>query len=260
MDEFNNDNSFKYEDKVIADQVADEILTVEEDNRWFFLLLLLLLICLIFLIASLSFAIFNTYYNGEGTNIVNVDTDIVVNHEKKEDDDKNKSDDNNSNTPSKKKKQTIDAGSILFSFNEKSNNIYMTDVYPTKDEVGKALTGDKQYFDFSISATFKNINKGNIVYEISLLPLDDNTIDQSDIRVNLVEDKKEVSINENMVNTFSALPDSEYRPGGKVIYRRSVSNNNVSEYIFRMWYSYDASIPKISKQFGCKVAVDAYYE
>ena len=63
-----------------------------------------------------------------------------------------------------------------------------------------------------------------------------------------------------MVNTYSELPDSEFRPGAKVIYRRSVTGSNVSEYIFRMWLSYDAKVSKVSKQFGCKVAVDAYYE
>ena len=93
MDEFNN-KKFDYEDKVVADQVADEILTVEEDDdRWLFFLLLLFLICLIFLVSSLSFAIFNTYYNGDSSNVIDVGTDIIVNHNKK---DKEKVPDNES--------------------------------------------------------------------------------------------------------------------------------------------------------------------
>ena len=264
MDDFNN-KKLEFEDRVIADQVADEILTVEEDdNRGLFFLLLLFLICLIFLVSSLSFAIFNTYYNGDSTNVIDVGTDIVVNHTKDEDNkDKPKKDDSGSNNTEKKKKKPsreIEAGSILFSFNEKSNNIYMTNVYPTADEVGKTLTGDKEYFDFSISAFFKNINSGKIVYEISLIPIAGNTLSTDDIRVYLTEDGKDVSINNNIVNTYSGLPNSKYRENGKVIYRKTVSKNNVSDYVFRMWLSSSANVSKVSKQFGCKVAVDAYYE
>lgn len=265
MNDFNNKN-LDYEEKVIADEVADEILTVEEDeDRWLFFLILIFLICLIFLVSSLSFAIFNTYYNGDSTNVINVGTDIVVNRDKEKKEKDNNDNNNSSNTDDNNKKPTspkkhIEDGSIIFSFNEQSNYIYMTDVYPTKDEVGKMLTGDKEYFDFNISAALKNIKSGKIVYEISLIPLDNNTLNQSDIRVYLTEDGKEVSINNNMVNTYSNLPDSEFRPGAKVIYRKSVSGSNVSEYVFRMWLSYNAKVSKVSKQFGCKVAVDAYYE
>ena len=262
MDEFNN-KKFDFEDKVVADQVADEILTVEEDDdRGLFFLLLLFLICLIFLVSSLSFAIFNTYYNGDSTNVIDVGTDIIVNHTKKDDDKPNDNGGSGSSTEEKQKKpkRKIEAGSILFSFNEKSNNIYMTDVYPTPDEVGKTLTGDKEYFDFNISAYFKNIKSGKIVYEISLIPIEGNTLSPDNIRVYLTEDGKEVSINNNIVNTYSNLPNSKYRSNGKVIYRRSVSKNNVSEYVFRMWLSSKAKVSKVSKQFGCKVAVDAYYE
>lgn len=266
MNEY-EDKKLEFEDKIVADQVADEILTVEEDDdKGLFFLLLLFLICLIFLVSSLSFAIFNTYYNGDSTNVIDVGTDIIVNHVKK-DEDKNKEtkkDDSGSSSTSKEKKKKpkkkIETGSILFSFNEKTNNIYMTNVYPTPDEVGKTLTGDKEYFDFNISGFFKNIKSGKIVYEISLIPIEGNTLNPKDIRVYLTEDGKDVSINNNIVNNYTDLPNSTYRSNGKVIYRRTISKNNVSEYVFRMWLSSKAKVSKASKQFGCKIAVDAYYE
>lgn len=256
MEKYKND--LEFEDKVIADQVADEILTVD-DNRdlSFFLLILVFLICLIFLVASLSFAIFNTYYNGKSTNIIDVGTDIVVNHPAPKPDDDDTPGGNGGNT---KPSHGIDAGSILFSFNEKSNSIYMTNVYPTADAVGMKYTGDKQYFDFNISATLKNIKKGKIVYEISLIPIAGNTIDPKDIRVYLTEDGKDVSITGNAVNTYSDLPNSKYRTDGKVIYRKTITKNTLNEYIFRMWLSHDATVGKVSKQFGCKIGVDAYYK
>lgn len=257
----NDDKRFDLYEQDVADQVADEILTVEEDDHRLFLLMLVFLICLIFLVASLSFAIFNTYYNGDSTNVIDVGTDIVVDQTKKK---KEESIPTSSNgyTPSKRKTPTkqVEAGTILFSFSEKSNNIYMTNVLPTRDEVGMKLTGDKEYFDFNISATMKNIKKGKIVYEISLIPIEGNTIDEKDIRVYLTEDGKDVSINKNIVNNYSDLPNSKYRASGKVIYRKTLTSSSTSDYVFRMWYSYDANVYKESKQFGCKVAVDAYYE
>ena len=54
-----DDKRLDFYDKEVADQVADEILTVEEDDRGLFYLILVFLICLIFLVASLAFAIFN---------------------------------------------------------------------------------------------------------------------------------------------------------------------------------------------------------
>ena len=255
-----NNNNLDFEEKVIADQVADEILTVEEgDDRGLLLLLVVFLICFIFLLSSLSFAIFNTYYNGQSTNIIDVGTDIVVNHNKKEEDEKEKHPEK-SEEESKKPHRKIDVGSILFSFNESSNSIYMTNVFPTSDEEGKALTGDREYFDFNISAKLKNINEGKIVYEISLIPIDGNTLNPKDVRVYLTEGGQDVSINNKSVNNYSDLPDSKYRKNGKVIYRKIISKNTISEYRFRMWLSSAAKISKTSKQFGCKVGVDAYYE
>ena len=63
-----------------------------------------------------------------------------------------------------------------------------------------------------------------------------------------------------LVNNYSNLPDSTYRSNGKVIYRKTLTSSSNSNYVFRMWYSYAADVYKESKQFGCKVAVDAYYE
>ena len=73
-----DDKRLDFYDKEVADQVADEILTVEEDDRGLFYLILVFLICLIFLVASLAFAIFNNYYNGDSTNVIDIDTDVIV--------------------------------------------------------------------------------------------------------------------------------------------------------------------------------------
>ncbi len=315
-----NKNNFTFEEKIVADEVADEILTVKDDKdrRRYFFLVLLFLICLIFLISSLSFAIFDTYYNGGVGNVVDVgikvntcdvncdtngdgkcdlncDTDgdgkcninCDIDNDKKcnincdtNDDgkcdlncdtDKDgicdvncKGDETKPSKPSSdsdpKPNPPVQPGSILFSFNEGSNYINMTNVYPTADNIGKKLTGNGQYFDFNISASLNGNKSGEFVYEISLLPVGENTIDSKDVRVYLTESEKPVSINTNGVNNFSDLPDSKYREGGKVIYRKTIFNDYNGNYVFRMWLSHSAKVADTPKMFGCKVMVDAYYK
>lgn len=263
-----NDNEKKLNEyeKEIADQVADEILTVEEDDdRRYFILLLLFLICLIFLVSTLSFAIFDNYYNGGVNNVIKVGTDVTIDEKDKVKDVDKNTNKSYSNISKKKSlfhsKNIVDEpGSILFTYSEKSNYIDMYNVFPTSDEVGKKLTGDKQYFDFNISSKVVDQKKGKMYYEISLIPLLGNTIDEKDIRVYLIEDGKEVSINDNVVNNFSDLPKSKFHSGARIIYKKALTNDYNGNYVFRMWYSYNAEVTKVSKRFGCKVAVDAFYK
>lgn len=264
-------DKFPFEEREVADNVADEILTVNKDDesRKYFWLILLFLICLIFLVASISFAVFDTYYDGGKKNLIDVGVDVVIDDNGDNDNpsDNKKPSNGDNNTDNKKPSNNnrnpvrpIDPtiGSVLFSFNEGSNYINMTNVLPTSDAVGKRLTGDKEYFDFNISSKLKN-KKGSIVYEVSIVPIAGNTIKQSDVRVNLTENGKEVSVLDSKVNNFSSLPNSSYHKGGKVIYRNVVKSSFSGDYVFRMWLSSKANIGSKPLSFACKVVVDAYY-
>lgn len=294
MDNKNSDK-LSFEEKIVADEVADEILTVDtskEDKRYFILLLLFLL-ALIFLVSSISFAVFDTYFNGSSENAIKVGIDIGVDdddqdQDKDKDKDKDSSKDSDSSSndgdsiaqgsdnlsgvdgdnsssdindgDNSSDKPDIDSGSVLFTFNEGSNYISMSNVFPTEDEVGRNLTGDKQYFDFNVAAEFDDTSKGSLVYEISLVPVSGNTISLNDVRVYLTENKKGVSVLDNDVNTISSLPNSTYRKGGKVLYRKTVNDSYRTSYEFRMWLSKDANINEVARTFGCKIVVDAYYK
>ncbi|MGM9879123.1 MAG: hypothetical protein ACI31R_03780 [Bacilli bacterium] len=284
---------FTFEEKVVADRVADEILTVDDDkeNKKYFFLVLLFLVCLIFLVSSLSFAIFDTYYNGGNNNVIDVGVDVIIDDNDDDNDkdnvdntDKDSNDNVGNKDSSKKSDSTTDdidnnsnrdsnsnsnnnisiqpsrPASVLFSFNEGSNYINMVDVYPMSDQLGKKLTGSNQYFDFNVSAVLTNNKSGKLVYEISLVPLSGNTIDEDDVRVYLMENGSAVSLSDNAVNNYGDLPTSKYHSEGKVIYRKVVSDKFYGNYIFRMWLSSDAKVAQVSKKFGCKIAVDAYYK
>lgn len=274
----NSKDKFSYDEKVVADKVADEILTVDDEKykKRYFFLLLLFLICFVFLVSSISFAVFDTYYNGGTKNVIDVGVNVIIDDSDDKDDDKNKEDDkvvdkDNDKTSDKKDNYYVsndkkpsssinsDVASVFFTFNEGSNYINMNNVLPTSDEVGKTLTGDKEYFDFSVSSKVKS-KKGSIVYEISVLPLGGNTINGKDVRVYLTEDGKDVSVLKNSVNSFSSLPDSSFHKDAKVLYRKSVSDSYNGNYVFRMWLSSKANVTSKVLGFRCKIVVDAYYK
>lgn len=274
---------FSDNERKVADIVADEILTIKDDKeeRRTFFLVLLLLICLIFLVSSLSFSVFDTYYNGGDGNSIDVGVDIGPDNDtddnggdKPSGSDSSSSGSAASSDPSGNDESTggsnkpgenndvpqnhnpgINPSSVFFNFNEGSNYINMIDVLPTSDEVGKNLTGDKQYFDFNISA---NLNRSkDLTYEISIIPVGNITMPLDKVRVYLTEDDNPVSVNSTSVSSYSELPNSKFN-SGKVIYKKKIDKDTFKNYVFRMWLSHDAKITGTKQTFACKISVNAY--
>lgn len=264
------------EKKVIADEVADEILTERsDDDTSCFPLILIFLVCLIFLIASVSFAIFNTVVNNNAVDVdINVnkpDVDINKRPNKNNDNKPNNNGNNingnnkdnrknDSNKDNNSKNPSINKDLVLFTFSSGSNYINMQNVFSMSDVEGIALKGDKEYFDFNVSASLNSKKKGSIVYEISLVPLKDNTISEDFIRVYLTENDSPVSVLSDNVSDFSDLPKSKFSSNGRVIYKKTVNSSFNGNYVFKMWVSSKADFSNVSKKFGCRVMVNAYYK
>ena len=264
------------EKKVIADEVADEILTERSnDDTSCFPLILIFLVCLIFLIASVSFAIFNSVVNNNAVDVdINVNKpDVDINKRPNKNND-NKPDNNGNNTngnsndnskndsnkDNNSKNPSISKDLVLFTFSSGSNYINMQNVFSMSDVEGIALKGDKEYFDFNVSASLNSKKKGSIVYEISLVPLKDNTISEDFIRVYLTENDSPVSVLSDNVSNFSDLPKSKFSSNGRVIYKKTVNSSFNGNYVFKMWVSSKADFSNVSKKFGCRVMVNAYYK
>ena len=264
------------EKKVIADEVADEILAERSnDDTSCFPLILIFLVCLVFLIASVSFAIFNTVVNNNAVDVdINVNKPDVDINKRPNKNNNNKPDNNGNNTngnsndnskndsnkDNNSKNPSISKDLVLFTFSSGSNYINMQNVFSMSDVEGIALKGDKEYFDFNVSASLNSKKKGSIVYEISLVPLKDNTISEDFIRVYMTENESPVSILNKNVSNFSELPKSKFSSKGRVIYKRTVNSSFNGNYVFKMWVSSKADFSGSSKKFGCRVMVNAYYK
>lgn len=206
-----------------ADLAAEDLLeSIDKKEKSFIVLLIILLCCLIFLISGLSFSVFNVYHYNHGDNTINV-------------------------------------GSVLFSYDQGNNFIELINTFPVDDEIGKNLAGKNEYFDFVVSVGFSDkVKKKKIAYDISLVPVPTNTLEQKYVKINLLENSKSILIDGKDVVRFSELKDSKNRPGAKILYSNIVTSDEVNKYVFRMWVSEDYKVDSVSRSFKVLVAIDAY--
>lgn len=197
--------------------------------------IILLFLSLIFLFGGISYAIFD--YFGEGmTNNV------------------------------------IQTGRIVFSYSDADNGgngIYIENAIPISDDVGKVLSGDGEYFDFTISAS---TTKSNLAYEVAIQKDEHSTLPDDWVKIYLTtfegnqENPTTITSSENGILTYHELENTTNDLlTGKTIYYGTVQAGEVSygkKFRLRMWVkepneqNFDYSILN-DKYFSLKVNVAA---
>ena len=154
------------------------------------------------------------------------------------------------------KENVINTGTLVFSYNETTNGIQLTNALPLKDtDVDKELTEDTEYFDFTVTATIS----GDITinYDIVALettdPDDDKTLESKYVKVMLKGGQKTATYEQDAkaATFFNALTDatditadSETTYKAKTLYSHSISASETHYYRFYMWLAdkvYDGS-------------------
>lgn len=212
-------NGLNKDELALADQVANEILNEDKENQKRILILVFIFVLLTLFVSFVGFSIFKI----------------------------NRGTDNN----------IINAGSILFSYNESSNYINMINTFPMSDDLGKNLSGSGEYFEFNISSRLNSREINELTYEISLTP-SVSSLDTKYVRVYLEENGKGVSLTSNIVNYYNDLPESTIRKGSKLLYKKTINSKSDNRYVFRMWVSPEYNVDSISRTFSCYVNVNAY--
>lgn len=212
-------NGLNKDELALADQVANEILNEDKENQKRILILVFIFVLLTLFVSFVGFSIFKI----------------------------NRGTDNN----------IINAGSILFSYNESSNYINMINTFPMSDDLGKNLSGSGEYFEFNISSRLNSRKINELTYEISLTP-SVSSLDTKYVRVYLEENGKGVSLTSNIVNYYNDLPESTIRKGSKLLYKKTINSKSDNRYVFRMWVSPEYNVDSISRTFSCYVNVNAY--
>lgn len=161
-------------------------------------------------------------------------------------------------TKEKENINTISTGNIYLNYTEDTNGINITDAYPMADEVGKKLTNEDQYFDFSVKADLT----GNVVtnYEIAAEKTETSTLNNDEVRLYL-EKKVDDTYQEVMVpKEFTPLKESTEigtLAGTMLLDKASFKKSGIINYRLRMWVADDAILTDIQKSFGVKVSIKA---
>ena len=161
-------------------------------------------------------------------------------------------------TKKKDSVNTISTGNIYLNYSEDTNGINITDAYPLSDEVGKTLTNEDQYFDFTVEASIT----GNVVtkYEIAAEKDISSTLDNDDVKLYL-EKKVDDSYEEVMApKNFTPLMESTELgtlAGTMLLDSATLDENSIVNYRLRMWVDEDTIIDEIPKSFSVRVSIKA---
>lgn len=160
---------------------------------------------------------------------------------------------------------TIKTGIITMSYSEAENGIFLDNALPLSDTTGKALSGNREYFDFTVSTgTSRTLN---IPYEINVTP---GTVTVDDTHGALKNDQVKVYLSDQAENQIvapkliSTLEASTLRTGSLVLYKKTNNPADarqvVDNYRLRIWIDGDIDVTSIqgkSYSYSLKVNVNA---
>lgn len=148
---------------------------------------------------------------------------------------------------------------IIFSYSDVDkvgNGIRIQDAMPTVDNLGKAMTGKNQYFDFYITAS---TGSNKVFYQLLINKDKESTLDNKNVKIYLT--KLLGSYEEELVlNNFSNLKQVNFKDKDYyILYEKELSDGLVNyndSYRLRMWVDKDATNYE-NKKFSIKVDVHA---
>lgn len=160
-------------------------------------------------------------------------------------------------TKENKSINTISTGNIYLNYTEDTNGINITNAYPMADEVGKTLTNEDQYFDFTVEASLEGDVSAN--YEVSAEKEASSTLNNDEVKLYL-EKKVNDSYQEVMApKHFTPLKQSTdlgTMAGAMLLDSDTIQEDSIISYRLRMWVADDYVVTGTSQTF--KVRVNVY--
>lgn len=153
---------------------------------------------------------------------------------------------------------TITTGTITMGYTEPENGINLTDALPITDAAGKALSGDNNTFDFTVTATIAGTTTIN--YAITAVKGDECTVADDGIKVYLTDQNdaeilaptKVTALSKTVSGNAAGAPADQYvlKTG-----TYSTVGTTTENYRLRMWVADDYVAPATSQQYILKVNV-----
>lgn len=153
----------------------------------------------------------------------------------------------------------IETGEIIFSYSDADhagNGIDIRDAVPIPDSSGKTLLGNRQYFDFSVTATSR---QKDISYQLLAKKLELSSLSNSQLRIYLVSltgnYEEEVLLKDFSELETRTINGIEYY----LLYEKTLTKGVVNHsdfYRLRMWVK-DGSTDFLNKTFSIRVVAHA---
>lgn len=153
---------------------------------------------------------------------------------------------------------TITTGTITMTYTEPTNGINLTDALPITDAAGKALSGDNNTFDFTVTATIAGTTTIN--YAITAVKGDGCTVADNGIKVYLTNQNdaeilaptKVTALSKTVSGNAAGAPADQYvlKTG-----TYSTVGTTTENYRLRMWVADDYVAPATSQKYILKVNV-----
>ena len=153
---------------------------------------------------------------------------------------------------------TITTGTITMSYSEPENGINLTNALPITDTAGKALSGDNNTFDFTVTATIAGTTTIN--YAITAVKGDGCTVDDNGIKVYLTDQSDAQILAPTKVDklTTTVSDNAAGAPAGQYVLKTgtySTVGTTTENYRLRMWVADDYAAPATSQKYILKVNV-----
>ena len=153
---------------------------------------------------------------------------------------------------------TITTGTITMSYTEPTNGINLTNALPITDIAGKALSGNNNTFDFSVSATIAG--NTTINYAITAVKGDGCTIADGGIKVYLTDQEDAQILAPTKVTdlTLTTNDNAAGAPDGQYVLKTGTYSDvgtKTDKYRLRMWVADDYAAPATAQEYILKVNV-----
>ena len=154
------------------------------------------------------------------------------------------------------KDNSIKSGTISMTYTEDINGIMIDNAMPINDNVGKLLSGENEYFDFTVIT--KIVGDVNVTYEVAAIKDKNSTLNDNDIKLYL-EKQSSGSYEEILAPTsykaLSKTTDIGSPIGSMVLTKVTTSSSSADNYRLRMWMADTATIDSIAKSYTVKINV-----
>lgn len=133
---------------------------------------------------------------------------------------------------------TLSTGTITMTYTEGAKGISINNAMPVTEDVGKVLSGDGEFFDFTVSSAIRG--KANIGYEVVAVKDESSTIPDEYIRLYLEKGSTLGNYSEVSMEPSSFVPitvsDKLGAPEGSMVLDRGTFNSSKTNYYrLRMW-------------------------